>query len=148
MKSIEITNIQELKAEIARLRMLEGDQKMVLQQRLNSPAAIFHSLMTVFPKKAAGIRNAGPGILHPDFLRMISRVVIPFMLNKTLFRKSNFLVKMLVSLVSQKAAGMVSEPTAEILLTKFKDAYKSLTQKKQKSKTATVIQPVALLSIN
>jgi len=147
MKSIEITNIQELKTEIARLRILEGDQKMVLQQRLNSPAAIFHSLMTVFPKKAGGNRNAAPAILHPDILRLISRVVIPFTLNKTLFRRSNILVKLLVSLVSQKAAGLVSEPAAENLLTKFKAAFKFLTTKKQKPKAATVIQPVAPLSI-
>jgi len=148
MKSIEITDIHELKAEIARLRILEGEQELVLQQRLNSPAAIFSRLMTGFPKNTNGNTNAAPGILHPDILRMISRVVIPFTLNKTLFRKSNFLVKMLVSLASQKAAGLVSEPAAENLLTKFKAAFKSVITKTQKSKAITVIPPVAPLSIN
>jgi hypothetical protein len=148
MKSIEITNINELKTEIARLRILEAEQVTVLRQRLNSPAAIFSSLRTVFPKKAAGNGKAAPGMLHLDILRLISRLVIPFTLNKTLFRKSNFLVKTLVSLVSQKAAGFVSEPAAENLLTKFKAVFKALTTRKQKSKAATVIPPVALLSIN
>jgi len=148
MKSIEITDIHELKAATARLRMLQVEQKAALQQRLNSPAAIFSSLMTVFPKKTSENRNAGPSILHPDFLRMISRVVIPFTLNKTLFKRSNFLVKMLVSLVSQKAAGLVSKPVAESLLTKFKAVFKNLTRKKHNSKVPTVITPMSPLSIN
>jgi len=138
MKSIEITDIHELKAATARLQILEGDQKMVLQQRLNSPAAIFDSLMTGFPKKTATMGNVTPSFLHRDMLRLLSRVVIPFTLNKTLFRKSNFLVKLLVSLVSQKAAGLINEPASENLLTKFKAAFKSLTTKKQKPKAASV----------
>jgi len=148
MKSIEITDIHELKAAIAQLRILEGEQKMALRQRLNSPAAIFFSLITIFPKKASENRNAKTNALHPDILRLISRFVIPFTLNKTLFRRSNFLVKMLVSLVSQKAAGLVSESAADNLMTKFKAAFTSLTTKKQKSKATTVIPSVAPISIN
>jgi len=57
-------------------------------------------------------------------------------------------VKMLVSLVSQKAAGLASEPAAENLLTKFKAAFKSFTRRKHNSKVTTVITPMAPLSIN
>ncbi len=63
---------------------------------------------------------AAGGLLHPDIVKLVSRFAIPFTLNKTVFRHSNFLVKALVGLVSQKAAGFVTEDKAESLLTKGK----------------------------
>ena len=129
MKSIDITTIEELKSEITRLRVLDYEQQMALQLRFRSPSAIFATVMTAFPKKTGAVASSATSFLHPDILRLISRVVIPFTLNKTLFRHSNFLVKMLVSLVSQKAAGLVSESATEGLMTKFKSLFKSKSSK-------------------
>jgi hypothetical protein len=132
MKSTEINDIKDLKAEIVRLRLIEVGQRAVLHQRLQSPTAIYSSIMTLFSKKPVKAGNQASSFLHSDIMRLISRVVIPFTLNKTLFRHSNFLVKTLVSLVSKKAAGYVSEPAAQRILTKFKTMFKSFTTKKKK----------------
>ena len=44
-----------------------------------------------------------------DLISMASRFVLPFALNKTIFRSSNFIVKTVVGLLSQKASGFINE---------------------------------------
>jgi hypothetical protein len=113
MRSIAINNIQELRSEIQRLSILGEEQQKALGQRFSSPAAIFAAALTLFPKSAAARSVSDHWLFHQDFFSMISRFLIPLMLNKTIFRSSGFLVKLFVGLVSQKAAGYVTESTVE-----------------------------------
>ena len=128
METLAITNARELQSEIRRLRIVEAGQKKVLGDRFSSPSAIFSSVRSLFPKQdgaAAGL------LLHPDIVYLVSRFVIPVTLNKTIFRHSNFLVKALVGLVSQKAAGFVTEGTAENMLSKGKMLFNKLFSKEK-----------------
>ncbi|SDP99520.1 hypothetical protein SAMN05428975_5048 [Mucilaginibacter sp. OK268] len=105
---VSIKNITDLQEEIARIRVIEAQQGTELAKRFSSPSAIFASVMSLLN---SGNRNAGddqPGIFNQDFFGLLSRIVLPVTLNKTLFKRSNFLVKTLVGLVSQKASNYIS----------------------------------------
>src|SRR3569833_2155924 len=102
-----INNSWELREEIIRLSALEKEQAIALKQRFNSPAAIFSSLYSLFPKSAPGEKHTN--LFNQDFISILSRFLLPLTLNKTLFRNSGFIVKALVGLVSQKASGYINE---------------------------------------
>ena len=138
MEAIAITNAQELQAEIQRLRAVQAEQKTALGLRFSSPAAIFASARSLFPKKEG---SAAGGLLHPDIVNLVSRFAIPFTLNKTVFRHSNFLVKALVGLASQKAAGLVNEKSAESLLTKGKALFNQIIHKEKHAPEQARVEP-------
>lgn len=105
-----IKNSWDLKLEIVRLKELEEEKSAALKVRFNSPAAVFSTVYSIFPK---GINthtvDTKTNIFNPDFVSIISRFLIPLTLNKTLFKNSGFLIKALVGLVSQKASGYINE---------------------------------------
>ena len=117
--SLPIENITDLKGEIYRLKGLEEQQSVALGQRFKSPATIFSTINSLFPKtaNANGTKNAGT---NQDILGLISRFVLPFTLNKTIFKRSNFLIKTLVGMVSQKASHFISEDAATSVWDKIK----------------------------
>ncbi|RCH55479.1 hypothetical protein DJ568_06185 [Mucilaginibacter hurinus] len=114
MTSTYIKNIDDLRTEIARLEIAKQQQGEKLKLRFNSPSAIFGTISSAFggPSSVGGLKQ--------NFVGMISRVALPFVLNKTLFKKSNFIVKGLVGLVSQKAAGFIDEGTVTNVVDKAK----------------------------
>ncbi|WP_426669890.1 hypothetical protein ACPPVU_01350 [Mucilaginibacter sp. McL0603] len=105
MADVSITNVGDLKAEIIRLRQLKSEQGAAIQARFSSPSAIFHTFGSLFPKSAGG-KN---GIFNQDIFGLLSRILLPLTLNKTIFRNSNFIVKALVGYLSQKASHFVNE---------------------------------------
>jgi hypothetical protein len=138
---IPVKNIFDLQAEIIRLEKAKQEQEMVLKQRFNSPSAIISSIRSIFPKAPEGESSGGIGsFLSPDLLSLVSRFVLPIALNKTLFKRSNFIVKTLVGLVSQKASTYISEDS----VTSVWGRVKSLFGKKPGTavKPSTVKQPV------
>jgi hypothetical protein len=87
--------------------------------------------LSLFPKSGTvdGIKSAG--FFNQDFLGLISRFVLPIALNKTLFRSSNFLVKALVGVLSQKASGYISEDSVGGVVSKVKSFFSSIGKKKK-----------------
>lgn len=124
MTDISINNAEDLKTEILRLRHLKEEQGEALKARFSSPGAAISSIMTVFPKES----RLKFDIFHQDFFGLISRIVLPLTLNKTLFRNSNFLIKGLVGFLSQKASHFISEDSVAGLW----DKVKSIFEKKHK----------------
>jgi hypothetical protein len=106
MADLTINNINDLKAEIARLRLLKEEQGKAIGARFSSPSAVFSTVFSLFPKTSDDPKN---DIFHQDFFGLISRIILPFALNKTLFRNSNFLIKGVVGFLSQKASHFISE---------------------------------------
>jgi hypothetical protein len=104
MVDVSITNVGDLKTEIIRLRQLKSEQGTAIQARFSSPSAIYHTIGSLFPKSAG--KN---GILNQDIFGLLSRILLPLTLNKTIFRNSNFIVKALVGYLSQKASHFVNE---------------------------------------
>jgi hypothetical protein len=116
MNTKDIANSQELKAEIARLKAASHEQGLEIKTRFKNPKAIVQTIGSLLPATTDAIGNTRPGYLHPDLLKLASRFLIPFALNKTIFRNSNFLIKMVVDLVSQKAANQVTTAGTEKLI--------------------------------
>ena len=127
MTDVTINNVEDLKAEILRLRHLKEEQGEALKARFSSPGAAFSSLMTVFPKES----RLKFDIFHQDFLGLLSRIVLPLTLNKTLFKNSNFLVKGLVGFLSQKASHFISEDSVTGLWDKVKSLFEKKKQKNE-----------------
>lgn len=124
-----IKNVDDLQSEISRLTALHQVQKTAISERFNSPSSILSTIVSLFPKPAAdGIR--GTGVLEQDYFGLISRFLLPFALNKTLFRHSNFIIKTLVGLVSQKASHYISEDALSNIWDKAKGLFTKLTGKK------------------
>lgn len=125
-----IRNVHDLKVEIARLKNLEMDQSVALKARFSSPSAIFSTMLSIFPKSPTidGVKSAG--FFDQDFLGLISRIALPLTLNKTIFRRSNFLVKTLVGLLSQKASHYISEDAVSNIWSKAKGFINKITKKK------------------
>ncbi|MGN6178056.1 MAG: hypothetical protein ACTHNW_02680 [Mucilaginibacter sp.] len=113
-----IKNSWELREEIIRLRALEEEQAAAIKERFSSPAAAFSAVYSLFPKPAGG--GSRTNIFNQDFVSILSRFLLPLTLNKTLFRKSGFIVKTLVGLVSQKASGYINEDSVVGLWDKVK----------------------------
>ncbi len=117
MTNVNINNVDELRAEIARLRGTKEEQGMALAKRFNTPMTALATLYTIFPNKP---EDGKTNLFQQDFVSMLSRIFLPLALNKTLFRNSGFLVKTLVSLASQKASGFINEDSIMDLWSKIK----------------------------
>ncbi|GAB3933365.1 hypothetical protein [Mucilaginibacter myungsuensis] len=124
---LSITNIEELQAEIARLEGVKVVQQKALGERFNGPGAIFNAVLSIFPKSAAT-----DAVKKQDLLGIVSRFVLPLALNKTLFRNSNFIVKTLVGLASQKASHYISEDNVTGVWGKVSNFIGKFTKKKDK----------------
>ena len=122
MMDTSIKNIGDLKAEIIRLRGVEQEQSVALKARFSTPSALFHTIFSIFPKSSEG-GDSKNSIFNQDLFGILSRILLPLALNNTLFRKSNFLVKGLVGILSQKASHFISEDTVVGLWDKVKGIF-------------------------
>jgi hypothetical protein len=124
-----INNITDLRVEIARLRVVKTEQEIAIKQHFSSPMAIFNTLFSSSDKDKGGIFKMD------DLISMASRFVLPFALNKTIFRSSNFIVKTIVGLLSQKASGFINEKNLGSVWDKVKGIIpKKWTNKADKTK--------------
>jgi hypothetical protein len=120
-----IKNITDLRAEIYKLRAREQEQSLALGQRFRSPSALFSTLMSLFPKPVNADGTRSTGFFDQDIVGLISRFVLPFTLNKTIFRNSGFIIKTLVGLASQKASHFITEDSVVGIWDKVKTLFKS-----------------------
>jgi hypothetical protein len=122
MTDLPILSQTDLKNEIYRLQGLEREQSLAIKEKFASPGAIFSTVFSLFKGNGSATDKDG-GIFQQDFLGVLSRFAIPFALNKTLFRNSNFIIKALVGLVSQKASHFISEDSVEGVWDKAKGLF-------------------------
>jgi len=122
-----IRNISDLRGEIYRLKDLEQEQSIAIGQRFKNFSSTISTLGTLFPRSLSP-EGKSTSFFDQDLVGLISRFLLPFTLNKTIFRNSGFLVKAIVGLVSQKASHFISEDTVVGLW----DKVKSLFDKKEK----------------
>jgi hypothetical protein len=125
---LPINNIDDLRLEIYRLRGLEQEQSIALAKRVSSPSALFSTLFSLFPKSHNADGEKVSGFFDQDIVGLISRVALPFVLNRTVFRNSNFIMKAVVSILSQKASHFISEDSVSGLWDVVKTVFKSKTE--------------------
>ena len=120
---LPIKNSDDLKDEIARLKGLEQQQAAELKQHFSSPAAIFSTLMNLFPKSADSKEEKNASLFNQDFIGLLSRIILPIALNKTVFKNSGFVMKAIVGLLSQKASHYINEDSVGGIWDKVKNAF-------------------------
>jgi hypothetical protein len=126
---LTVKNVVDLQSEILRLEALKQNQEIALKARFSSPSAIIASLKTLFPKPPPSEdgEKAGHSVLgslfSQDMIGLISRVVLPFTLNKTLFKNSGFIIKTLVGILSQKASTYISEDSVTTVWGRVKSLF-------------------------
>ena len=123
MMILPIRNSVELKGEIARLKGLEQQQATELKQHFSSPGAIFSTIMGLFSNSSDNKEEKNASLFNQDFIGLISRIVLPIALNKTLFKNSGFIVKTIVGLLSQKASHYINEDAVGGIWDKVKSAF-------------------------
>lgn len=111
-----INNVDELRAEIARLELLQqeqegylNDQLDLLKDKLASPIHWFKKVTSWIPNLNKGPRPAYSSNPQADWLTNSLRVALPFLLNKVIFRKAGFIKKTLLVFASQKAASAINQ---------------------------------------
>lgn len=122
---LPIKNIDDLRMEIFRLQGLEQEQSVALVKRFSTPSALFSTLFSLFPKSTTADGEKSAGFFHQDIVGLVSRFVLPLVLNKTIFKNSNFVVKTLVGILSQKASHFISEESLTGLWDKIKSLFTS-----------------------
>jgi hypothetical protein len=128
-----IYNITDLRNEIARLKAAKTIQEEAIKSHFNGPVAIFHTITGLFKGTSpTDVKNTLFG--NQDIIGLASRVILPFILNKTIFRSSNFIIKAAIGLLSQKASGFISEES----ITSVWDKIKSFIPKKKAAKKTDV----------
>jgi hypothetical protein len=118
---VPIRNIDALRSEIARLRESEKQQSVAISNRFNSLSSLLSTIGSLFPR--ANAATGSKGFFEQDIVSLLSRIVLPFALNKTIFKHSNFLVKALVGVVSQKASKFINEETITFVWDKVKGLF-------------------------
>src|SRR5690606_38546380 len=115
MTNRTINNVDELRAEIARLESLQNeqegylkDQVGFLQQKAERPLQLFKRVSSWFPSGNTPKFSVSSGS-HSDWLTNTLRVTLPFVFNKILFRKAGFIKKALLLFASQKAASEINQ---------------------------------------
>jgi hypothetical protein len=109
--------LTELRAEISILQLRKAEQETDIHEKFKSPLAILKTMGSLFKV------DSGNLISH-DMITNVSRVIIPMILNSSIFKGSGFITKALVTLFSQKAAKKVNMDVITSLIDKVKDMFK------------------------
>ncbi|MDB4918686.1 hypothetical protein [Mucilaginibacter sp.] len=138
---VPIGNINDLRNEILRLKGQEREQSVAIGLRFKNFSSTISTLGSLFPRSFSA-DGKSTGFFDQDLVGLISRFVLPFTLNKTIFRHSGFLVKALVGLVSQKASHFISEDSVMGLWDKIKTLF-AAKEKKSKNPERNTIPPLS-----
>jgi hypothetical protein len=108
MKS-QVENIDSLRSELLRLKMQQYQLEHSMKQDVAAIKEQFKSPMKLL--FGVGQEKALTGSHQDDWVTGVLRVAMPLALNSLIFKRSGFIVKTLVTLFSQKAAGNVNKDT-------------------------------------
>jgi hypothetical protein len=104
MAKTKIENIDQLRLEIAILRLHRAEQEIYLSQKVTSFSKALNSPLSFIKGSLSflGLReNKSKTPQEADWVTNLARIGIPFLLNKTLLSGRGFIFKSIVSLLSQ-----------------------------------------------
>jgi hypothetical protein len=117
------SSLAELRAEIEFLKVKKFKDEEALKEKFNGPSAIFSSITGLF-KTDSGKKTFMQDLAQQDVLTNIARVVLPLFLNGVMFKKSGFIVKTLITFLSQKAAKQVNSDKVSGIFDKISGLFK------------------------
>lgn len=157
-KRRSVNNIDDLNAEIARLKRLKIEQEdflknqySLLKHKIETPARIANMLMNRVPGVSTikglvqGIGEVTNKSNKSDWLTKTLQLGLPLVLNKTLLKNAGWIKKGLVLLASETAAKNVNQDNVSSWVGKITDMIKPKKKKKKNKVEAPVgevINPV------
>jgi hypothetical protein len=117
----QIENIDTLRSELLRLKMQQYQLEHAMKQDVQAIKEKFKSPLKFF---GVGKEKALTGSAHEDWVTGVLRIGLPLALNSLMFKRSGFILKTLVTLFSQKAAGKVNKNTLANLVERVTDFVK------------------------
>ncbi|QBR10835.1 hypothetical protein [Sphingobacterium sp. CZ-2] len=157
-KRRSVNNIDDLNAEIARLKRLKIEQEdflknqySLLKHKIETPARIANMLMNRVPGVSTikglvqGIGEVTNKSNKSDWLTKTLQLGLPLVLNKTLLKNAGWIKKGLVLLASETAAKNVNQDNVSSWIGKITDMIKPKKKKKKNKVEAPVgevINPV------
>jgi hypothetical protein len=99
----KIDNLDQLRVQIAILKLHKAEQEIYFNQTGNNISKAFNSPVN-FVKAALsflGLRGGKANVQEADWATNLARLAFPFLLNKTLLSGSGFIFKGIVSFLSQ-----------------------------------------------
>lgn len=143
----DITTIEELRAEIARLKVLKyeqesylGDQFTLLEYKLEAPTRLYNRITSWIPAVKEGLVSENKS-MDSDWVTNSLRVGLPFIFNKVLFRKAGFIKKGLLLLASQQAATFINKDRLADVINTISSFIKPSKRKKQRKGSDYGIPP-------
>lgn len=119
-----IQNITELRTEIARLKSLKTEQEVYLKDQFNlfeykikAPVRLYQRISSFFPSLSDGIPSYKT--VDSDWITKAMRIGLPYLFNKVLFKKTGFIKKGLLLMMSQQVAGLLNKDSISDLLDKI-----------------------------
>lgn len=136
-----INNVDELRAEISRLELLQNEQEAylsdqvdLLKEKMQAPIHFFQRVTSWMPSASKGAEAfTSSNKSQADWLTNSLRVALPFLFNKILFRKAGFIKKTLLLLASQKAAGLINQKRITEIIDKVTSIINPVKKRKVKS---------------
>lgn len=136
-----INNLDELRAEVARLESLKkeqevylGDQMGLLQHKVEAPVRFFKRFTSWRPTPKNISRKFKKDNDDADWLTNSLRLGLPVIFNRVLFRKAGFIKKTLLLLASQKAAGAINQDRVTSFIAKLAAIIRPSNDKKRRKK--------------
>ncbi len=127
-KVSKVKNLADLRSEIVRLQALAkeqedylGDQYRLLNEKIAAPIRFVKSLTSWIPGVDVAKGLLAKGKKDEDWLSKALRIGLPVILNRFFLRKSGFIKRALVTLLSQQAAGALSKDRVSGLINKVTD---------------------------
>ncbi|WP_207429240.1 hypothetical protein [Pedobacter sp. SYSU D00535] len=120
------SSFAELQAEIQFLKVQQFHQEENLKEKFSNPTTIFQAITGLF-KSSSSNKSLVHDFMNQDMITNISRVILPLFLNGVIFKKSGFIVKTLVTFLSQKAAKKVNSNAISGIIDKVSGLFKSRT---------------------
>lgn len=102
----KIENLDQLRVEIALLKIKKAEQEVYLNQTFSKVNKAFSGPIN-FIKGALGFvglknnKSNNSSTNHADWVTSLGRIALPFLLNKTILRGSGMFLKTAISLLSQ-----------------------------------------------
>lgn len=139
-----ISNIDDLRSEILRLKLDRFQQEAVIEQdvkeivdKIKAPFRLLSTVNAWFGK-GQGTNDVTQQDQegHSDWITNALRLGLPVLLNKVIFRNSGFIMKSLITLVSHKATKNVNKDVLAGVIDKGAEWIRNFKSKKSTKKYA------------
>lgn len=152
-KHTKIRNLQELKAEISRLKALKSEQEVylktqftLLNNKIEAPIRFFNTLKDNIPGvnivQQLFSKSSNP---DSDWLTKTLRIGVPFVMNRLFLKNTGVFKKALMLLLSERAVGQINQDKISGLLSKLTQFIRP---KKKKNKAAQAENAVIKDEVN